>query len=77
MGARSSHTKTFVEFLHQRPATLRITFDQWCSFLEFCVTVGDDLAEYDEDGAWPILLDEFVEDLRSKAGEEHAEQSRP
>ena len=34
--------------------------DQWFNVLEFSKTVYADLSNYDEDGAWPVLLDEFV-----------------
>jgi DCN1-like protein 4/5 len=35
--------------------------DQWCNVLEFSRSVNPDLSNYDEDGAWPVLLDEFVD----------------
>ncbi|XP_029923568.1 DCN1-like protein 5 [Myripristis murdjan] len=35
--------------------------DQWYNVLEFSRTIKEDLSNYDEDGAWPVLLDEFVE----------------
>ncbi|KAM3868869.1 DCN1-like protein 5 [Diretmus argenteus] len=35
--------------------------DQWYNVLEFSRTILADLSNYDEDGAWPVLLDEFVE----------------
>lgn len=35
--------------------------DQWYNVLEFSRTINADLSNYDEDGAWPVLLDEFVE----------------
>lgn len=40
----------------------RITLDQWDSFLQFQHNVKVDLSDYDADnGAWPLLLDEYVE----------------
>lgn len=51
MGSRSRYTEEFVEFLKQLPANTRVTFDQWCSFLEFSSTVSDGFEGYDEDGA--------------------------
>lgn len=79
MGSRSRYTEEFVEFLKQLPANTRVTFDQWCSFLEFSSTVSDGFEGYDEDGAWPIMLDEFVEYSRAKNGETEAsgQKSRP
>lgn len=34
--------------------------DQWNSILDFSRAVTADLANYDENGAWPVMLDEFV-----------------
>ncbi|XP_041979711.1 DCN1-like protein 5 [Aricia agestis] len=42
--------------------------DQWCNILEFSRTVDAALAAYDPDGAWPVMLDEFVEWLRAGGG---------
>jgi Cullin binding len=36
------------------------------SFLEFSVTAGKDLSDYDDEGAWPVLIDEFVEYYRQQ-----------
>ncbi|KAI0831711.1 Cullin binding-domain-containing protein [Trametes gibbosa] len=34
--------------------------DLWHMTLEFCYTVRPDLSNYDADGAWPTMLDDFV-----------------
>lgn len=41
-----------------------INKDQWCNILEFSRTILNDLTNYDVDGAWPVMLDEFVEWLK-------------
>lgn len=41
-----------------------INKDQWCNILEFSRAIRPDLSNYDEDGAWPVMLDEFVEWFR-------------
>eukprot|EP00123_Amoebidium_parasiticum_P009564 comp19557_c0_seq1/m.22945 comp19557_c0_seq1/g.22945 ORF comp19557_c0_seq1/g.22945 comp19557_c0_seq1/m.22945 type:complete len:245 (-) comp19557_c0_seq1:59-793(-) len=42
-----------------------INRDQWTSLYEFTL-LPTDLATYDENSAWPVMLDEFVEYLREK-----------
>lgn len=51
---------SFHQFLEQSKYKV-INKDQWCNILEFSRLVNVDLSNYDEDGAWPVLLDEFVE----------------
>ena len=64
---RSNHTVQFVEFLEQC-STTRITLDQWTSFLEFSDKVSPPpcFDGYEEDGAWPLLIDEYVEYWNTK-----------
>ncbi|XP_029111774.1 DCN1-like protein 5 [Scleropages formosus] len=50
----------FLQFLEQSKYKV-MNKDQWYNVLEFSRTVSADLRNYDEDGAWPVLLDEFVE----------------
>mmetsp|Transcript_6970 Transcript_6970/g.14617 ORF Transcript_6970/g.14617 Transcript_6970/m.14617 type:complete len:186 (-) Transcript_6970:205-762(-) len=38
-----------------------ITKDTWVQLFEFAKQFGSDLSAYDENGAWPYLIDEFVE----------------
>ncbi|XP_067132896.1 DCN1-like protein 4 isoform X2 [Centruroides vittatus] len=56
---------SFHQFLEQSKYKV-INKDQWCNVLEFSRTINSDLSNYDEDGAWPVLLDEFVEWLKAK-----------
>eukprot|EP01034_Spumella_vulgaris_P024489 gene24489-30840_t len=57
---RAPHLEFFLQFLttstHQR-----ITLDQWDSFLQFNHVIKVDLSNHEDDGAWPLLLDDYVE----------------
>ena len=35
--------------------------DEWNLFLQFFQTIKPDCSNFDDDGAWPLLLDEYVE----------------
>lgn len=44
-----------------------ISKDVWMMVFDLATTVKPDLSDYDMDGgAWPVLLDEFVEQHREK-----------
>jgi len=73
LGNRFPHVETFIQFLEERKPVKVINKDQWMNFYEFCSTVSQDLSNYDEMAAWPVLMDEYVEWIREKRGE--AEQS--
>ena len=45
-----------------------ISRDVWSQLAVFHKEIGDDLSKFDEDGAWPVLIDEFVESLQKDAG---------
>lgn len=55
-------------FLERERRYRVVNRDQWCNILEFSRTVHSHLANYDTDGAWPVMLDEFVEWLRQERG---------
>ncbi|XP_014479682.1 PREDICTED: DCN1-like protein 5 isoform X2 [Dinoponera quadriceps] len=59
----------FAQFLDQSKYKV-INKDQWCNILEFSRTINHDLSNYDLDGAWPVMLDEFVEWLKLQRGED-------
>ncbi|KAH9513980.1 DCN1-like protein 4 [Bulinus truncatus] len=63
----------FHQFLEQQTKYKVINKDQWCNILEFSRIIQPDLENYDEDGAWPVMLDEFVEWLKDKKSNEDSE----
>ncbi|KAL2623081.1 hypothetical protein R1flu_003286 [Riccia fluitans] len=44
-----------------------ISEDTWRQVLEFSRSVHEDLSNYDPEGAWPVLVDEFVDNMYRKA----------
>ncbi|CAH1776609.1 unnamed protein product [Owenia fusiformis] len=60
---------SFHQYLEQSKYKV-INKDQWSNVLEFSRTILPDMSNYDEDGAWPVMLDEYVEwykDQQAKA----------
>ncbi|XP_027171185.1 DCN1-like protein 1 [Coffea eugenioides] len=53
------HWCQFLQARHNKA----ISRDTWSQLLEFAKTVDPQLSNYDVDGAWPYLIDEFVEYL--------------
>lgn len=44
--------------------------DMWCQLYEFVIEVKSDLSNFDEDGAWPYVIDSFVEHVQEKREKE-------
>ena len=47
-----------------------VSLDEWMMILQFCREVKADLSNFNDDGAWPLLLDDYVEFQREKDGGE-------
>jgi len=55
-----------LEFISETGSYKAANKDLWSMVLEFCETVSPDLANFEADGAWPTMIDEFVEWKRAK-----------
>lgn len=61
---RFQHLSLWLEFLE--PKTQSISRDTYSLLLDFASTINSDMTNYDENGAWPVMLDEFVEFAKPK-----------
>lgn len=61
---RFIHLDLWLEFLKGRKHA--VTRDSFALLLDFAMIVDGDFSNYEEDGAWPVLLDEFVEYAKAK-----------
>lgn len=57
-----------IEFINEKGTYKGVNKDLWGMMLEFCQTVNPNLEDYEADGAWPTLLDDFVLMKSSKSG---------
>lgn len=62
---RWKHSEAWKDFLrtHHKRAVSR---DTWNQLLDFILNTAPDFSNYDDSGAWPYLLDEFVEAQRKE-----------
>lgn len=66
---KSIHTDPFCDFLMKQkdePKGYRaINLDQWKMWFEFSHTMPGDLSTYDEEAAWPLIIDNYVVQRRA------------
>lgn len=69
LGSKWPKFPQFWQFLEQSKYKV-LNRDQWNNVLEFSRSIKPDLSNYDVDGAWPVLIDEFVEWYKENGGTE-------
>lgn len=64
---RFQHLQLWLQFLENQKHS--ISKDTYALLLDFANTIDSEMSNYDEvNGAWPVLLDEFVDFARPKLG---------
>jgi len=71
---RYPHTQSFLTFLKMQTSYKALNMDQWMSFLEFSRTINQDFTNYDENSAWPVILDEYVDWRNQQKEQENKEE---
>ncbi|KAJ1960901.1 DCN1-like protein 4 [Dipsacomyces acuminosporus] len=64
VGANNWLIPRFAEYLAAEEPVKIVNKDQWSSLLELSKQLSRDYSNYDENGAWPVLFDGFVEWLK-------------
>ena len=69
------HIPVICEFLAQHETSTKrgVSADEWTMILQFCHEIEPDCSNYQDDGAWPLLLDDYVEWRGSRADNKSAE----
>ncbi|RVD84054.1 uncharacterized protein DFL_005823 [Arthrobotrys flagrans] len=62
------HAVPFLEFLTEKQPVKVVNKDQWESFLPFNRSVEYMLGNYDPEGAWPALYDQYVDWRKERDG---------
>jgi hypothetical protein len=60
-------TENWTTFLEVTEKKHDVSKDSWNMLLDFFEEIQGDISNYDEDGPWPVLIDEFVEYEKLKA----------
>mmetsp|Transcript_8891 Transcript_8891/g.15236 ORF Transcript_8891/g.15236 Transcript_8891/m.15236 type:complete len:127 (+) Transcript_8891:1-381(+) len=60
------HGKAISTFIKNQTDYRGINQDQWLGIWEFCKNVDKDFNGYEDDGAWPLIIDLFVENEREE-----------
>jgi len=57
------HVEGLCGFLGEEKSlqTRGVSLDEWMMMLQFCREIDPDCGNFQEDGAWPVLLDDYVE----------------
>mmetsp|Transcript_36097 Transcript_36097/g.81916 ORF Transcript_36097/g.81916 Transcript_36097/m.81916 type:complete len:223 (-) Transcript_36097:303-971(-) len=63
-----AHVASISAFIEENATVQKrgVSHDEWMMILQFCREVESDCSNYQDDGAWPVLLDDYVEWYKEK-----------
>lgn len=67
-GGHFSQLDKFLAFISQDEETKFVNKDLWDQVYDFAVEIKPDLSNWEDDGAWPIALDDFVQSQKAATG---------
>ena len=65
---RAGKISAFLE-QHKEVSKRGVSLDEWTMLLQFCREVDANCSNFQDDGAWPLLLDDYVEWRRADEGD--------
>lgn len=63
---QQAYLKAWLSFLQVEKKGRSISRDLWTLFLDFSTTIDAKFERFDEEAAWPSLIDEFAEHVKEK-----------
>ncbi|KXN91212.1 DCN1-like protein 5, partial [Leucoagaricus sp. SymC.cos] len=67
LGPKYPLMKDILDFINEKGTYRAANKDLWNMMLEFCETINPSLDNFEADGAWPTLLDEFASWKKAKS----------
>jgi len=66
----AAHVAKISEFLEQNKEIAKrgVSLDEWTMLLQFCREIQPDCSNFADDGAWPLVLDDYVEWRKEQDG---------
>lgn len=58
------HVEPLCAFLEQKTDVNVINADQWSCMLDFVTTIAPDFANFSSEEAWPVILDDYAEEMK-------------
>lgn len=57
------HVQSLTTFMDTKTSLAKtgVSLDEWMMILQFCREIKPDCSNFQDDGAWPLLLDDYVE----------------